>query len=82
MKKRKIIKKEKKEIKALSNKDILMETIEEQIPERLRSFDIDEMFELAGLKRLLNKEKEAILTELKKKGVLIHKSGIKWVRAE
>ena len=73
----------KKETKALaSNKDILLETIETEVPERLRSFDINEMIELAELKRIPKKEIQAILTELKKEGILIHKAGVQWVRAE
>jgi hypothetical protein len=82
-KKKKIVRKEKKETKALStNKDILLETIIDEVPETMRSFDIREIVEIAGLKKLSHKEIDGILAELKKEGVLIHKAGIQWVRAE
>jgi Glu-tRNA(Gln) amidotransferase subunit E-like FAD-binding protein len=82
-KKKKIVKKEKKETKAVqTNKDILLETIIEIVPETMRSFDIREIVELAGLKKLSHKEIDGILAELKKDGILIHKAGIQWVRAE
>ena len=78
-----IEKKEKKETKALStNKDILLETIIEEVPETMRSFDIREIVEIAELKRLSHKEMDAILAELKKDGILIHKAGVQWVRSE
>jgi len=82
-KKKKIVKKEKKETKAVeTNKDILLETIIEIVPETMRSFDIREIVEIAGLKKLSHKEIDGILAELKKDGILIHKAGIQWVRAE
>ena len=71
-----------KEEKTLSNKDILLETIEKEIPERLRSFDIYDIIEKAGLKKVRKTEMQAILLELRKEKVLIHKSGTRWVRAE
>jgi len=80
--KKKVIK-EKKETKAVeTNKDILLETIIEIVPETMRSFDIREIVEIAGLKKLSHKEIDGILAELKKDGILIHKAGIQWVRAE
>ncbi len=82
-KKNKIVKKEKKEQKAvLTNKDILLETIIDEVPETMRSFDIREIVEIAGLKKLSHKEIDGILAELKKDRILIHKAGIQWVRAE
>ena len=82
-KRKKIVKKEKKETKAVeTNKDILLETIIEIVPETMRSFDIREIVEIAGLKKLSHKEIDGILAELKKDGILIHKAGIQWVRAE
>lgn len=78
-----IEKKEKKETKTLStNKDILLETIIDEVPETMRSFDIREMVEIAGLKKLSHKEIDGILAEFKKDGILIHKAGVQWVRAE
>ncbi len=82
-KRKKIVKKEKKETKALStDKDILLETITDEVPETMRSFDMREIVEIAGLKKLSHKEIEGILAELKKDGILIHKAGIQWVRVE
>ena len=78
-----IEKKETKETKALStNKDILLETIIDEVPETMRSFDIREIVEIAGLKKLSHKEIDGILAELKKDGILLHKAGIQWVMAE
>ena len=80
--KKKVIK-EKMETNAVeTNKDILLETIIEIVPETMRSFDIREIVEIAGLKKLSHKEIDGILAELKKDGILIHKAGIQWVRAE
>lgn len=73
---------EKKVSKAVNNKDKLLETIENEVPERLRSFDIYEMIEIAGLKKVRKTEIQNILSDLKKEGILIHKAGVLWVRAE
>jgi len=82
MRKVKKAKKVKRESKAIGNREILLETIESEISETMRSFDINEIIEEAGLKRARKTEIQKILSDLKKEGILIHKAGVLWARAE
>uniref|UniRef100_A0A6M3ILU9 Uncharacterized protein n=1 Tax=viral metagenome TaxID=1070528 RepID=A0A6M3ILU9_9ZZZZ len=79
---KKKVKKVKKESNAVGNREILLETIESEVLEKMRSFDINEIIETAGLKKVRKTEIQKILSELKKEGILIHKAGVLWVRAE
>jgi len=81
--KKKTVKKEKKETKALAtNKDILLEMIIDEVPETMRSFNINEIIEGTELKKLSHKEMDSILAELKNEGILFHKSYAQWVRVK